>query len=46
MTGEILVVDDEREIRQAIAAILGDEGFTVREAADGMAALAAGSRPT
>jgi len=40
MTGEILIVDDEREIRQAIAAILGDEGFTVREAADGAAALA------
>jgi len=39
MTADILIVDDEREVRQAIAAILGDEGYAVRQAADGIAAL-------
>jgi two-component system nitrogen regulation response regulator NtrX len=38
---EILIVDDEREVREAIAAILGDEGYTTRPASDGEAALAA-----
>jgi two-component system nitrogen regulation response regulator NtrX len=40
MSAEILIVDDEREVRQAIAAILTDEGFSVRHAADAAAGLA------
>jgi two-component system nitrogen regulation response regulator NtrX len=40
MTGDILIVDDEPAVREAIAAILGDEGYGVRQAADGPAALA------
>jgi len=40
MTGDILIVDDEPAVREAIAAILGDEGYGVRQAADGSAALA------
>jgi two-component system nitrogen regulation response regulator NtrX len=39
MTAEILIVDDEPEVRNAIAAILGDEGFEVRHASEGRAAL-------
>jgi two-component system nitrogen regulation response regulator NtrX len=39
MTAEILIVDDESEIRDAIAAILTDEGYEVRHAADGPSAL-------
>ncbi|HYZ25709.1 MAG TPA: sigma-54 dependent transcriptional regulator, partial [Geminicoccaceae bacterium] len=42
----MLIVDDEPEVRDAIAAILGDEGYEVRHAADGQSALAQfGSRP-
>ena len=40
MTGDILIVDDEPAVREAIAAILGDEGYSVRQAGDGPAALA------
>ena len=40
MKGEILIVDDEPEIRQAIAGILEDEDFTVRHAGDGPGGLA------
>ena len=40
MKAEILIVDDEPAVRQAIAAILGDEGYSVRQAAEGQAALA------
>ena len=40
MTGDILIVDDEPAVREAIAAILGDEGYSVRQASDGPAALA------
>jgi CheY-like chemotaxis protein len=36
----ILVVDDEPDVRQYLAAILEDAGFTVRTAADGEEALA------
>ena len=41
MMADILIVDDEREVRDAIAAILEDEGFNTRHAADGATALAA-----
>ncbi|MDX1541779.1 MAG: response regulator, partial [Geminicoccaceae bacterium] len=41
MTAEILIVDDEREVRDAIALILEDEGYKTRLAADGEAALQA-----
>ncbi|HEX9646319.1 MAG TPA: sigma-54 dependent transcriptional regulator [Alphaproteobacteria bacterium] len=34
MTSEVLIVDDERDIRSLIAGILADEGFQTREAWD------------
>ena len=34
MTKEILVIDDNSDIRQIISGILKDQGFTVREAAN------------
>jgi two-component system nitrogen regulation response regulator NtrX len=37
---ELLVVDDEEDIRELIAGILHDEGYTTRTAADADAALA------
>jgi two-component system response regulator MprA len=37
----ILVVDDDPTIRQLVATVLTDEGFSVTEAPDGLAALAA-----
>ena len=40
MPGDILIVDDEPAVRDAIAAILGDEGYDVRHAPDGPTALA------
>src|SRR5262245_24027136 len=36
---DILIVDDESDIRVAIAGILQDEGYTTREAATGDQAL-------
>ncbi len=36
----VLVVDDERDIRQAMAEILAEEGYQVEAAADGASALA------
>ena len=44
---EILVVDDEEDIRELIAGILGDEGFDTRAAADsdGLFAVIAQRRP-
>jgi two-component system, NtrC family, nitrogen regulation response regulator NtrX len=40
-TAEILIVDDEEDIRDLIAGILKDEGYDTRVAGDGEAALAA-----
>jgi two-component system, NtrC family, nitrogen regulation response regulator NtrX len=40
MTGDILIVDDEPAVRDAIAGILTDEGYEVRHAAEGPGALA------
>jgi CheY-like chemotaxis protein len=37
----VLVVDDDDAIRDTVRAILEDEGYAVREAPDGAAALAA-----
>ncbi|MBN8929190.1 MAG: hypothetical protein BGO51_01705 [Rhodospirillales bacterium 69-11] len=37
--GTVLVVDDERDVRAIAAEILREAGYTVREAADGPAAL-------
>ena len=34
MTSEILVIDDNLDIRQLISGILKDKGFSVREAAN------------
>ncbi len=41
MAHDILIVDDERDIRSLIAGILNDEGMTTREAANSDEALAA-----
>lgn len=41
MALDILVVDDERDIRDLVAGVLEDEGYTARTAADSDAALAA-----
>ena len=38
---DILIVDDEADIRELVAGVLEDEGFTTRTAADSDAALAA-----
>ncbi|RZI45210.1 sigma-54-dependent transcriptional regulator [Candidatus Finniella inopinata] len=39
MSQDILIVDDESDIRELIAGILSDEGHTTRMAADGLKAL-------
>lgn len=39
MAHDILVVDDESDIRSLVAGLLGDEGYQTREAADSDAAL-------
>ena len=44
MTRTILVVDDEAPIRDLLEAILAEEGYAVRSAADGLAALAEAER--
>jgi len=41
ITAEILVVDDEEDIRDLVSGILGDEGYETRTAADGDSAIAA-----
>ncbi|HKT54899.1 MAG TPA: response regulator, partial [Caulobacteraceae bacterium] len=40
MAADILVVDDEADIRELVSGILSDEGYAVRSAADSEAALA------
>lgn len=40
MVVRVLVVDDESDIRQALAEVLADEGFEVVAAGDGLEALA------
>ena len=39
-TANVLVVDDERQVREVVATYLEREGFTVRQAADGREAMA------
>ncbi len=39
MALEILIVDDERDIRDLVAGVLGDEGYVCRTAADSTSAL-------
>jgi two-component system nitrogen regulation response regulator NtrX len=41
MAHDILIVDDEADIRMLIAGVLKDEGYATRDAADGAEALAA-----
>ena len=41
MALEILIVDDERDIRELVAGVLGDEGYACRTAGDSTEALAA-----
>ncbi len=41
MASDVLVVDDEADIRELVAGILADEGYAVRTAADSESALAA-----
>ena len=41
---KILIVDDERAIRNSLKEILGDEGYEVDTAENGAAALAISSR--
>src|SRR5882757_6507532 len=41
MASDVLVVDDEADIRDLVAGILTDEGYAVRTAADSDSALAA-----
>ncbi|MFI4975818.1 MAG: sigma-54-dependent transcriptional regulator [Caulobacterales bacterium] len=41
MTGDVLIIDDEADIRELVAGILSDEGYNVRTAADSEQALAA-----
>ena len=40
MAADILVVDDEADIRDLVAGILSDEGYAVRTASDSESALA------
>ena len=41
MAADVLVVDDEADIRELVAGILSDEGYAVRTANDSESALAA-----
>jgi two-component system, NtrC family, nitrogen regulation response regulator NtrX len=44
MAADILIVDDEADIRELVAGILEDEGFEARVAHDSASALAAWRR--
>ncbi|MEO1199832.1 MAG: sigma-54 dependent transcriptional regulator [Pseudomonadota bacterium] len=48
MTGDVLVIDDEADIRDLVAGILEDEGYAARTAGDSESALAeiVGRRPS
>jgi two-component system response regulator MprA len=39
MTTPVLIVDDEPAIRETLRLLLADEGYTTREAADGLACM-------
>jgi two-component system nitrogen regulation response regulator NtrX len=39
MALDVLVVDDEADIRELVSGVLEDEGYSVRSAADSTAAL-------
>jgi len=39
MAGHILIIDDEKSIRSTLSEILGFEGYTISEAADGQEAI-------
>ena len=41
MALDILIVDDERDIRELVAGVLSDEGYECRTAGDSTAALEA-----
>ena len=41
MTGDVLIVDDEPDIRELVAGILADEGYAVRTAGSSEEAMAA-----
>ena len=41
MALEILIVDDERDIRELVSGVLSDEGYACRTAGDSASALAA-----
>ncbi len=41
MALDILIVDDERDIRELVAGVLSDEGYECRTAGDSASALAA-----
>ena len=41
MASDVLVVDDEADIRELVAGILSDDGYAVRTASDSVSALAA-----
>ena len=45
MSADILIIDDEADIRELIAGILQDEGYETRLAHNSDAALAMPSRP-
>ena len=41
MSGHVLIVDDDAALRESIANLLTDEGYSIEHAGDGVSALAA-----